>query len=220
MAILPPIPPHEDERLDALRRLNLLDSEADPAYQALAELAASLIGTPIAAISLIDADRQWTKAGVGLVHGDQDPRDISFCAHTIASDSDPWVIDDATADPDFADNPLVTGGRVGFYAGAPVRTADGHAIECAADASQAMARLADQPFGFDLVITDHCMAGTSGLELVEWLRALAYTGKILVLTAEANPAISDAYRRLRVDGIVYKPTWPSELRQIVNDLMG
>lgn len=128
MAILPPIPPHEDERLDALRRLNLLDSEADPAYQALAELAASLIGTPIAAISLIDADRQWTKAGVGLVHGDQDPRDISFCAHTIASDSDPWVIDDATADPDFADNPLVTGGRVGFYAGAPVRTADGHAI--------------------------------------------------------------------------------------------
>lgn len=98
--------------------------------------------------------------------------------------------------------------------------ADGHAIECAADASQAMTRLADQPFGFDLVITDHCMAGTSGLELVEWLRALAYTGKILVLTAEANPAISDAYRRLRVDGIVYKPTWPSELRQIVNDLMG
>ncbi|WP_027004788.1 diguanylate cyclase [Conexibacter woesei] len=128
MAILPPIPPNEAERLAALRRLNLLDSEADPAYQALAELAASLLGTPIAAISLIDADRQWTKAGVGLVHGDQDPRDIAFCAHTIAADTDPWVIDDAAADPDFADNPLVTGGRVGFYAGAPVRTADGHAI--------------------------------------------------------------------------------------------
>lgn len=127
MAILPPIPPHEDERLDALRRLNLLDSEADPAYQALAELAASLIGTPIAAISLLDADRQWTKAGVGLVHGDQDPRDISFCAHAINHD-EPWVIDDAAAHPDFADNPLVTGGRVGFYAGAPVRTADGHAV--------------------------------------------------------------------------------------------
>jgi diguanylate cyclase (GGDEF)-like protein/PAS domain S-box-containing protein len=128
MAILPPIPPNEAERLAALRRLNLLDSEADPSYQALAELAASLLGTPIAAISLIDADRQWTKAGVGLVHGDQDPRDIAFCAHTIAADHDPWVIDDAAADPDFADNPLVTGGRVGFYAGAPVRTADGHAI--------------------------------------------------------------------------------------------
>jgi diguanylate cyclase len=128
MAILPPTPPNEAERLAALRRLNLLDSEADPAYQSLAELAASLLGTPIAAISLIDADRQWTKAGVGLVHGDQDPRDIAFCAHTIASDNEPWVIDDATADPGFADNPLVTGGRVGFYAGAPVRTADGHAV--------------------------------------------------------------------------------------------
>jgi diguanylate cyclase (GGDEF)-like protein/PAS domain S-box-containing protein len=128
MAILPPIPPNEAERLDALRRLHLLDSEADPAYQALAEVAATLLGTPIAAISLVDADRQWTKAGVGLVHGDQDPRDIAFCAHTIAADTDPWVIDDAAADPDFADNPLVAGGRVGFYAGAPVRTADGHAI--------------------------------------------------------------------------------------------
>jgi diguanylate cyclase (GGDEF)-like protein/PAS domain S-box-containing protein len=128
MAILPPIPPNEAERLAALRRLNLLDSEADPAYQSLAELAASLLGTPIAAISLIDGDRQWTKAGVGLRHGDEDPRDIAFCAHAIAADADPWVVDDAAADPAFADHPLVTGGRVGFYAGAPVRTADGHAI--------------------------------------------------------------------------------------------
>ena len=98
--------------------------------------------------------------------------------------------------------------------------ADGHAIECAADARQAMTRLEAQPFGYDLVITDHCMTDKSGLELVEWMRALAYSGKILVLTAEVNPAISDAYRRLRVDGIIYKPTWPSELRQIVNELMG
>jgi len=63
MAILPPMPPNEAERLAALRRLRLLDSEADPAYQALAELAARLLRTPMAAISLIDADRQWTKAG-------------------------------------------------------------------------------------------------------------------------------------------------------------
>lgn len=97
--------------------------------------------------------------------------------------------------------------------------ADGHTIECAADARQAMTRLAEQPFGFDLVITDHCMTDKSGLELVEWLRALDYSGRILVLTAEVNPAISDAYRRLRVDGIIYKPAWPSELRQIVNELM-
>jgi len=128
MGLLPPIPANETERLAALHRLRLLDSEADPAYQALAELAARLLGTPTAAISLVDADRQWTKAGVGLVHGDEDPRDISFCAHAIGHDADPWVIADAAADPDFADNPLVTGGRVGFYAGAPVTTAGGHRI--------------------------------------------------------------------------------------------
>src|SRR5690242_18486218 len=128
MSILPPMPPDEGARLAALRRLRLLDSEADPAYQALAELAARLLRTPMAAISLIDADRQWTKAGVGLVHGDEDPRDIAFCAHAIGHDADPWVVNDAAADPRFADNPLVTGGRVGFYAGAPVRTADGHKL--------------------------------------------------------------------------------------------
>ncbi|HEY6761885.1 MAG TPA: diguanylate cyclase [Baekduia sp.] len=128
MAILPPIPPNEAERLAALRRLRLLDSAADPAYQALAELAAALLHAPMAAISLIDADRQWTKAGVGLRHGDEDPRDVAFCAHAIGHDDDPWVVADAAADPDFADHPLVVAGRVGFYAGAPVRTVDGHKI--------------------------------------------------------------------------------------------
>jgi diguanylate cyclase len=128
MAITPPMPPNESQRLHALRQLELLDSEPDPAYEALAQLAARLIGTPLAAISLIDADRQWIKAGVGLRHGDEDPRDIAFCSHAIAAEAEPWVVTDAAADPRFADNPLVVGGRVGFYAGAPVRTADGHAV--------------------------------------------------------------------------------------------
>jgi diguanylate cyclase (GGDEF)-like protein len=126
--LLPPIPSDEAERLSALHRLKLLDSAPDPAYQALAELAARLLGTPVAAISLIDAGRRWTKAGVGLVHGDEDPRDVSFCAHVVGGGESPWVVEDATTDPRFADNPLVTGGRVGFYAGAAVRTADGHAV--------------------------------------------------------------------------------------------
>jgi len=128
MAITPPLPPNEDQRLDALHHLELLDSDADPAYEALAELAARLLGTPMAAVSLVDAERRWTKAGVGMVHGGEDPRETSFCAHAIAGDADPWVVTDATTDPRFADHPNVLAGHVGFYAGAPVRTADGHAI--------------------------------------------------------------------------------------------
>jgi len=128
MAIPPPLPPDEDARLAALRRLRLLDSEADPAYEALAALAARLLGTPMSAINFVDADRQWTKAGVGLTHGGEDPRAIGFCPHVVAGEADLWVVADAANDPRFADNPLVTGGRVGFYAGAPVTTADGHRI--------------------------------------------------------------------------------------------
>src|SRR4051812_46362825 len=124
----PPLPPDEPARLAALRGLELLDSPPDPAYQALAELAADVLGTATAAISLVDADRRWTLAGVGLRHGDADPREDSFCAHVVAGDADPWVLADAAADPRFADHPQVLDGRAGFYAGAPVRTADGHRV--------------------------------------------------------------------------------------------
>ncbi|HMJ33205.1 MAG TPA: sensor domain-containing diguanylate cyclase [Baekduia sp.] len=128
MAVLPPIPSDEHERVAALRRLTLLDSPADPACQALVELTARVLRTPVAAINLVDADRRWTKAGVGCDHGDAEPRDSSFCAHVVGGDDDPWVVTDAAADPRFADHALVTAGRVGFYAGAPVRTPGGHKI--------------------------------------------------------------------------------------------
>jgi diguanylate cyclase (GGDEF)-like protein/PAS domain S-box-containing protein len=127
MALLPPLPPFENERLDALRRLELLDSDADPAYEALAQLAARLFGTPVAAIGLMEAEHQWIKAGVGVVHGETFARDSTFCAHTIAGDTSPWIVGDAARDPRFADHPDVVSGRVGFYAGAPV-TAKGHRI--------------------------------------------------------------------------------------------
>ena len=95
---------------------------------------------------------------------------------------------------------------------------DGHAVECVADGLEAMERLSANPNGFDLLITDHHMPGKSGLELVGWLRTLPFPGKILVMTAEMSPDIGKSYRRLRVDGIVHKPVWPSELREAVAEL--
>ena len=122
-----PIPENEVARVQALHQYAVLNTAPEPAYDQLAELAASICGTPIAAISLIDSDRQWIKANVGL-NFSETARDVAFCAHTIAQ-RDLLVVPDATRDPRFADNPLVTSEpHIRFYAGAPLITSDGHAL--------------------------------------------------------------------------------------------
>jgi GAF domain-containing protein len=120
-----PLPADEARRLARLRALDALDTEAEPVFDALAKAAALVAGAPIALVSLVDADRQWFKANVGLEGTDETPRDVAFCAHAILGD-DLFVVPDARADPRFADNPLVTGeADIRFYAGAPIRLSDG-----------------------------------------------------------------------------------------------
>jgi PAS domain S-box-containing protein len=109
----------EDRRLDALRALAVLDTPPERIFDNLAEAARSSFDTPIAMVSFVDAARQWFKACPGL-ETKETSRDIAFCDHTIRSDG-PLVILDATKDPRFADNPLVTADpQVRFYAGAPL----------------------------------------------------------------------------------------------------
>ncbi len=126
--MLPPRPPDDEEaRLAALHELQVLDTLPEQVYDDIVALAAHIAGTPIALVSLVDADRQWFKARTGL-DATQTPRDISFCGHVV-QDAELLVVDDATKDPRFADNPLVTGGpRIRFYAGAPVRSEGGHVL--------------------------------------------------------------------------------------------
>lgn len=120
-------PLSEADRLNALREFHVLDSAPEEAFDDIAALASQICGTPIALVSLVDDQRQWFKARVGMEE-QETSRDIAFCAHAILG-TETLVVPDATRDPRFADSPLVTENpRIRFYAGAPLTTSEGHAI--------------------------------------------------------------------------------------------
>ncbi|MGH9614469.1 MAG: GAF domain-containing protein [Bryobacteraceae bacterium] len=122
-----PLPPNEEERLEALRSSCLLDTPAEECFDRITRLAARYFRTPVAVIALIDRDRQWFKSSVG-VDTQETPRDIAFCAHAILND-EVLVVRDATEDPRFRENPLVCGPPgIRFYAGAPLKSTDGHRL--------------------------------------------------------------------------------------------
>jgi GAF domain-containing protein len=120
-------PKNEGHRLKVLWQYDVLDTVPEEVFDDLTDLAAHICEAPIALISLVDEDRQWFKSRVGLTVGETS-RDISFCAHAILN-SDLLIVPDATKDPRFKNNPLVTGkDRIRFYAGAPLVTPDGYAL--------------------------------------------------------------------------------------------
>ena len=120
-----PIPANEQERLQALRRYHILDTMPEAAFDRITRTAAKFFGVPIALVSLVDQNRQWIKSCCGL-EVCQTSRDVAFCAHTILA-NEPFIVEDATLDPRFSSNPLVTGGPgIRFYIGAPLRTSDGY----------------------------------------------------------------------------------------------
>ena len=113
------LPENEDLRLEKLYELNILDTLEEQAYDDITHLIAQICDVPIALISLIDKDRQFLKSHHGL-DANEVSRELGFCPHAIL-DNDVTVIEDATKDERFHDNPLVTGGpQVKFYAGAPL----------------------------------------------------------------------------------------------------
>ena len=122
-----PLPADEDERLSALRALLLLDTPPEERFDRLARFVAEQLDVPIALLTLVDGQRQWFKARVGI-DATETPRDISFCGHAIMK-NDLFIVEDASRDPRFSDNPLVTGEpRIRFYAGAPLSAPGGHRI--------------------------------------------------------------------------------------------
>ncbi|MFF5295227.1 ATP-binding protein [Paractinoplanes globisporus] len=109
-----PVPVDEPARLAALHDARILDTAPEEDFDDIALLASEICGTPVGLVTLVDADRQWFKAKVGL-DIDETHRDVAMCAHAITG-HDTLEVPDTAADARFADNPF--GAR--FYAGAPV----------------------------------------------------------------------------------------------------
>ena len=122
-----PLHKNEAKRIKVLWQYDVLDSVPEEVFDELADLAGLICGAPIALISLVDENRQWFKAKIGLTINETS-RDVSLCAHAILQD-ELFIIADATRDKRFKNNPLVTAGpKIRFYAGMPLITPDGHAI--------------------------------------------------------------------------------------------
>lgn len=120
-------PDREPARLEALREYAILDTAPEAAFDAVARLAARVCQTPIALVSLVDADRQWFKARVGL-EATETPRAHAFCSHAILG-RDLLIVPDATCDARFASNPFVTSHpHIRFYAAMPLIGSGGHAL--------------------------------------------------------------------------------------------
>ncbi len=128
---LTPRPDNEAGRMAAVKALAILDSSPEPEFEAITRIAARLFGTPMAVVTVMDADRQWFKARVGLEAAEL-PRSDALCALTLAqpvTHHQPLVIPDLWQDPRTVHNPLVTGAsQWRFYAGAPLFDALGHGL--------------------------------------------------------------------------------------------
>jgi hypothetical protein len=123
-----PIPENENERVAELMKYHILESEQDEKFDKLCRIACKQMKCPIAAISFIDKQKQWFKANNGLTQK-QIPRDVSVCAHTIMFPKRALVVEDASLDERFKNNPLVTrASAVRFYAGVPITSPNGFCI--------------------------------------------------------------------------------------------
>ena len=122
-----PMPANEPERIAALYRCNILDTEPEEGFDDITSLAAHICQVPYALVSFVDRDRQWFKSRVGI-SSPETSRKIAFCAYAILQ-NDIFIVNDTHQDERFKDNPLVLEAPyIRFYAGVPIITVEGYAL--------------------------------------------------------------------------------------------
>lgn len=122
--IAPKFPENENERLNAVKEYKLLDTLPEEDFDNITNLIANICDVPISLITLLDADRNFLKSHYGIPFNES-PRNISFCGHAILDNSPIFIVEDATKDERFHDNPLIKDHNVAFYAGVPLINPDG-----------------------------------------------------------------------------------------------
>lgn len=127
--ISPAIPANEDQRIDSIRRLNIIDSLAEETYDSITRLASEICQTPIALITILDSEKNWFKSKLGTDINESE-REFSFCGHAILEPEALFEIPNTLKDHRFKDNPLVLaeGGGIRFYAGVPIKDEEGLAL--------------------------------------------------------------------------------------------
>ncbi|MEM8499190.1 MAG: TetR family transcriptional regulator [Pseudomonadota bacterium] len=198
----------EARRLLSLHSLGILDSEPNPMLDSIVKAAAGLFHAPIALVTLVDKNRQWFKASLGLsgpLEGvTETPRDMAFCHFTI-TDSEVMTVQEPAKDPRFADNPLVTGeAGIRFYSGAPLRLPGGEhigslcvldTVENTSGAEQDIALQALAKVVVDLLMAESELADGEGNKFpvkpeVDDVKAVILEAAYAAMATEGAPAFS------------------------------
>lgn len=187
----PPIPANEQQRLAALQRCHILDTNPESSFDTLTLLMSEMFNAPIALISLVDSHRQWFKSNQGL-NLCETSRDQSFCAYAILSD-DILYVEDAINDKRFSDNPWVTGSHnIRTYAGAPIYSSDGFKLGTACilfdQKTQLSVSQLDRIKYFARIASDMVQAR---VDRIERLALRDYLKKLIPLLQDEGQSLTD-----------------------------